>query len=71
MQADSRGEASMKIKVVRGKTRRGTLRMTVVRADGTIEEIGVVYGGHWWDRLAAWFRIKAANRRLKLKTGGV
>jgi len=68
MQAASRGEPSMKVKVIRGKTRRGTLRMTVVRADGRTEEIGVVFGGHWWERLAAWFRIKAANRRLK--TGG-
>jgi hypothetical protein len=54
----------------KGAVKRVVIEATVIRADGTREELGTVADSQkrWRfgpGRLRAWWRIKQANRRMK------
>jgi len=49
-----------------GKAKLIGVRAVVNRSDGTVEDLGLVAGGHWWKFWRVWFakrRIRAANQR--------
>ena len=44
-----------------------SIRASVIRADGKIEELGTVVGGTTWQKIASYFRIKKANAKQLIK----
>jgi hypothetical protein len=40
----------------------------ITRADGTKENLGVLVGGHWWERIACRIRVWHFNRITRGRT---
>lgn len=48
---------------------KGSMSMTVIRADGRREHLGKFAGGHWWEHALCWARIHWVNVKLYARTG--
>jgi hypothetical protein len=44
---------------------KGTVHISITRSNGRIDHIGILSGGHWWQRLAGHLRLWLANARTK------
>lgn len=45
-----------------------TIRATIIRADGSREELGTVVGGSFFQKVASFLRIKLANLKHGYRT---
>jgi hypothetical protein len=45
-----------------------SMRATIIRADGTREELGTVVGGNIFQKVASYLRIKLANLKHGYRT---